>query len=140
MHIGESKVKTLNKLASILLIESIALCIVLSYFIIYRDNFLAQVQSTVTLLAFNAIFASLFFHLHGSLNLKLMLLALGNFTGLCWNYIFNSLNIAISSFYGPTFGRICLIVFPFLTSLWIVSFWSLSLTIVRRDNCFTKEL
>lgn len=139
MQWGEGKVKTLSKLLSVLLLESIALCIILSYFTIYRDNFAAQIQSTVTLLAFNAIFASLFFHLNGTLNLKLMLLALGNLTGLCWNYVFNSLNIAVSSLYGPTFSRICLIIFPFITSLWIVSFWSLSLTVVHRDKRFFKE-
>lgn len=139
MQMGDGRVKTLSKLLSVLLIESIALCIFLSYFTIYRGNFPSQIQSTATLLAFNAIFASLFFHLNGTLNLKLMLLALGNFTGLCWNYIFNSLNIAISSIYGPTFSRICLIIFPFITSLWIVSFWSLSLTIVHREKRFVKE-
>jgi len=71
--------------------------------------------------------AILFFHLNGTLNLKLSFLALGNF-------IFNSFDISGSFIYGGTFNRVCLIFFPFLSSLWIASFWSLSLTLVHRDS------
>jgi hypothetical protein len=133
-------VKTINRVVSILLVEVIILCLVASYFLIYPStNRADQIQSTATLTIFNVIFMSLFFHLNGSLNLKLSLLALGNFTGLCWNFIFNSFDVAGSLVYGETFSRLCVILFPFLSSLWIVSFWSLSLTLVHRENRIIKE-
>ncbi len=131
--------KTLNRIVTVLLVEAIILCLIASYFLIYKSYSAAQIQSTATLVIFNIIFVSLFFHLNGTLNLKLSLLAVGNFTGLCWNFIFNSLDIAGSIIYGETFNRLCLIFFPFLSSLWIVSFWSLSLTLVHRDNRVLKE-
>jgi hypothetical protein len=132
-------VKTLNRIVSVLLVEAIVLCFIASYSLIYKSNSAAQIQSTATLVIFNIIFVSLFFHLNGTLNLKLSLLAMGNFTGLCWNFIFNSFNMAGSIIYGETFNRLCLIFFPFLSSLWIVSFWSLSLAFVHRDNRVLKE-
>jgi hypothetical protein len=132
-------VKTLNRILSILLVEAIVLCFIASYFLIYKFYPAAQIQSTATLVIFNIIFVSLFFHMNGTLNLKLSLLAVGNFTGLCWNFIFNSFNIAGTSIYGETFNRLCMVFFPFLSSLWIVSFWSLSLTLVHRDKNVLKE-
>jgi hypothetical protein len=132
-------VKTINRILSILLVEAIILCLVASYFLIYPSNKAAQIQSTATLVIFNVIFVSFFMHLNGTLNLKLSLLAVGNFTGLCWNFIFKSFDAAGSSIYGEPFTRLCMIFFPFLSSLWIVSFWSLSLTLVHRDNHVIKE-
>jgi hypothetical protein len=138
--VGEwAKAKTLNRIVSVLLVEAIFLCFIASYFLIYKSHSAAQIQSTVTLVIFNIIFVSLFYQINGILNLKLSLLAVGNFTGLCWNFVFNSFNMAGSIIYGETFNRLCLIFFPFLSSLWIVSFWSLSLTLVHRDNRVIKE-
>ncbi len=135
---GLVEVKTLNRIVSILLVETIVLCVAASYFLMYSSNSTGQLQSTATLVIFNILFVSLFFQLNGSLNLKLSLLAVGNFAGLCWNFIFNSFNAAGTMIYGETFGHFCLIFFPFLSSLWIVSFWSLSLTLFHRDNGIFK--
>jgi hypothetical protein len=132
-------VKTLKRILSVLFVEAIILCFIASYFLLYKSNSAAQIQSTATLVIFNIIFVSLFLYLNGSLNLKLSLLAMGNFTGLCWNFIFSTFNTAGSGIYGETFNRLCVIFFPFLSSLWIVSFWSLSLTLVHRDNRALKE-
>jgi hypothetical protein len=131
-------VKTINYILSVLLVQAIVLCIVASYFLIYDASSIeARIQSTATLVIFNILFLSLFFQLNGTLNLKLSLLAVGNLTGLCWNFIFNSFVMAGTAIYGGTFNRLCLILFPFLGSLWIISFWSLSLTLV---HCKTKHL
>jgi hypothetical protein len=132
-------VKTLNRIVSILLVEAIVVCIATTYFLIYKSNSTAQIQSTATLVLFNIIFGSLFFQLNGTLNLKLSLLTVGNFMGLCWNFTFNSFIIAGTTLYGETFNHLCLIFFPFLSWIWIVSFWSLSLTLFHRDNRLFKE-
>ncbi len=131
--------KVLNRILSVLLVEAIILCLIASSFLLYKSNSGAQIQSTATLVIFNFIFASLFFYLNGTLNLKLSLLVVGNYTGLCWNFIFNILDATGSKIYGSTFNSFCLIFFPFFITLWIVSFWSLSLTLVHPDNRVIKE-
>ena len=97
---------------------------------------LINLQSIVSLVIFNVLFITLPFQLKGSLNTKLFLLALGNMTGLCWNYMFNFFAIAATDVFGKTFLYIYTIFFPFLSSIWIVSFWALSLTVLHRNRPF----
>jgi hypothetical protein len=140
MFLGRGrKLKALNLVVSVLLVEAIILCLIVSFFLLYKSNSAAQIQSTATLLIFNIIFLSLFFYLDGTLNLKLSLLVVGNYIGLCWNYIYNILDVVGSKIYGSPFSNFCLIFFPFLSALWVVSFWSLSLTIVHSDSRVIKE-
>ena len=117
--------KALNYLFSFLSIVAIITCLVVSFRII-------NLQSIVSLVIFNVLFVSLPFQLNGSLNRKLCLLALGNMTGLCWNYIFNLFAIVASDVFGKIFLDIYTVFFPFLSSIWIVSFWALSLTFLHR--------
>ena len=63
--------KTLSVLAMGLFVEAIMLCLIASFRFV-------NLQSTATLLIFNALFVSLTFQLNGKLNRKLGLLALGN--------------------------------------------------------------
>ena len=140
LGLGEGRIaRILTRVVTIFLLEAIILCLAASYFYIYKTPSAAQIQSTATLGIFDIIFSLLFFYLNGSLNLKLSLLAVGNFTGLCWNFIFNNLNIAGTAIYGETFNKVCLVFFPFLSSLWIVSFWSLSLTLVHCNKRIVRE-
>ena len=129
-----AEVKTLNRIVTVLLVEAIILCLIASYFLV--DNFrpVFEYQSTATLVIFNVLFFSLMYYLDGSLNRKLGLLALGNVLGVCWNFIFNYLDIAGSHSFGGAFNNLCGFFFPFLSSLWIISFWSLSLTILHHEN------
>ena len=72
------------------------------------------------------------FQLNGSLNRKLCLLAVGNLTGLCWNYLFSDFAVAATDLFGKVFLYLYTVFFPFVSSIWIVSFWALSLTVLRR--------
>jgi len=121
------QVKALNCLFSFLSIVAIVACVVVSFRVI---NF----QSIVSLVIFNVLFVSLPFQLNGSLNRKLCLLALGNMTGLCWNYIFNLFAIVAADAFGKIFLDIYTVFFPLLSSIWIVSFWALSLTFLHRSR------
>lgn len=102
-------------------------CLALSFRII-------NVQSTESLIIFNVVFVSLIFQLNGSLNRKLGLLTLGNLTGLCWNLTFATFSQAATSIFGKLFQDVYSIAFPFLNSVWIVSFWALSLTFLHRSK------
>ena len=104
---------------------------VMSLFASFR---LLGFESTVALLIFDGLFVSLVFLLNGSFARKLSLLALGNLTGLFWNYLLNSFSIAASDIFGQVFRCFYDVLFPFLSSIWIVSFWALSLGVLRRRD------
>ena len=119
--------KVLNRLVVFLLAVVIVLCFIASFRLI-------NVESTVMLLIFNALFISLAFQLNGAFNRKLCLLASGNIIGVCWNFVFYSFASAGTFFFGKIFNILYTVFFPFLCSLWIVVFWSLSLTVLHRET------
>jgi len=110
-----------HSLLLILLTELIAICLIVSC----KFSFV----STVTLCLFNFLFASLIFHLNGSIAQKLALLTVGNAVGLFWNYLFfqvylTLLSIKLDSLYG--------LILPLLNLMWVVPFWSLSLGLLPK--------
>ncbi len=138
MREGKGRVKVLNRIVTVFFVEAIILCLAASYFLIKNAYSAANIQSTSTLVIFNVLFITLMFQLYGSFNRKLGLLTLGNLLGLCWNLTFNSFDVAGTVFFGANFNFLYMIFFPFLSSLWIISFWSLSLTILNNDNVYRK--
>lgn len=123
-----------SRLLILLFIELTPLCVLATYFLI-------DLQSTVVLLAFNALFLSLLLQLNGNLPLKFGLLAAGNVVGMIWNYCFHQLilyatdsliisNTALSIFY--------IVAYPFLNCLWVISFWALSLAALLNYNNLTR--
>lgn len=123
-----------------LLVKATILCLFASYFLITNSHSFANIQSTATLVIFNFLFVSLMFQLHGTTNRKLCLLTLGNIIGLCWNFTFNIFDVAGTICFGENFNTLYMVFFPFLSSLWIISFWSLTLTILHRDNTIARKL
>ena len=119
--------KALNGLFALPFAAAIILCFIASFRLI-------NIQSTVMLLIFNVLFISLAFQLNGTFNRKLCLLASGNIIGLCWNFIFYSFAVIGTVFFGKIFNVLYTVFFPFLSSLWIVAFWSLSLTVLQRES------
>ncbi len=102
---------------------AIALCLIASFRFI-------NIESTVTLLIFNLLFLSFIFQLNGPLNRKLGMLSLGNIIGLFWNfflYFFAMVGIMV---FGEIFNVLYAVFYPFLNFMWIVSFWSLSLSVL----------
>ncbi len=109
------------------LLQMIGLCIIASI------SFM-NLESTVTLLIFNFLFASLTFQLNGKMSRKLGLLALGNFVGLFWNFVFFKFALTgaeyFATFNAPAvFDAFYTIIYPILNLMWIVPFWSLSLSV-----------
>ncbi|MBT0160048.1 hypothetical protein G4O51_08690 [Candidatus Bathyarchaeota archaeon A05DMB-2] len=112
-----------SRWVSISFVEAVVLCLLASFRLI-------NLESTVTLLIFNLLFTSLIFQLKGAVNKKLFLLALGNVIGLFWSYVFCSVSAVGTLVFGEGFNVVYAIFFPFLNFTWVVSFWSLSLTVL----------
>lgn len=98
----------------------ITFCLVFSYSL--SDRF------TLALIVFNVFFASLFFQLNGSRITKTVILAAGNLLGLFWSWLFQKLAIVGYSFFGDSSNVVFSIIYPILTLLWMVPFWSISLS------------
>lgn len=122
-----------NSLVLGLFLEAIALCLITSFRFI-------NIESTATLLIFNLLFLSLTFQLNGALNRKLGILALGNIVGLFWNFVLYYFAIAGVTFFGELFNVFYAVFYPFLNFMWIVSFWSLSLTILPKPKSPPAEV
>jgi hypothetical protein len=87
-------------------------------------------ETTILLIVFNFFFVSLTFSLAGTLTRKLLLLLTGNAVGFFWNYLFYMLAYGAVYFFGESVNVLTLILAPILNLVWIVSFWSVSLTIL----------
>jgi hypothetical protein len=107
-------------LLSFSLLQAIVLCLIVSFRYV-------NLESTITLLIFNFLFASLIFQLNGTFNRKLGILAIGNGVGLCWNFVFYSFSLAGTLYFGKVFEGVYTVVYPLLNIMWVVPFWSLSL-------------
>ena len=121
--------RVIHHLLIILLILVSALCLLFSYR-------LFNPESCVTLIIFNVFFVTLFFQLRGKLLTKTALLTTGNTIGLLWNYLFQEISSTGSDLLGPSSTVFFSLAYPILTLLWIVPFWSLSLSCLPK---FLKE-
>jgi hypothetical protein len=102
-------------------LEVIALCLVASFALI-------SIESTIMLLIFNVLFVSLTFGLNGKLSRKLCLLSMGNVIGLVWGFTLYSLATFGNAYFGGAFVILFRVLHPFLYFVWMVSFWSMSLS------------
>lgn len=105
----------------------IALCLLLSLAFI-------NPESASILIVFNLLFASLMFPLEGSFARKTCLLLIGNVVGLFWNYLFFLFAFLGVNLFGEGFNVLYLIFNPFANLVWIVSFWSISLTALAKSE------
>jgi len=91
-----------------------------------------SLETAAILFVFNFLFLSFLFELNGTLRKKLGLLALGNLMGLAWNCLLAIIADFGGSYSGDIFIICFRILFPLLNSIWVVSFWSLSLSVLPR--------
>lgn len=113
----------------------VAILMVLAYSLLrYTPNEPALVSIAI----FNFLFIFLVFPLEGPLLRKVFLLVSGNLVGLAW-YLIQSSFVAASAPYleAGVFKVVYVIFCPIIDSVWIVSVWSLSLSVLasaRRRN------
>jgi len=91
-------------------------------------------ESSWTLPAFNFLFVSLTFPLNGALVKKVFLLITGDFVCLLWNYLISLLAHTFVYSFGDIFNTLYMIFTPLLNLFMIVSFWSVSLTVLARGR------
>ena len=91
-------------------------------------------ESVFMLIIFNFLFVSLIFPLNGTLTTKLSMLLAGNILGLLWNYLFSMFVAAVANYFGELFNTVYIILNPFVNLVWIVSFWSISLTVLANSK------
>lgn len=104
-------------------LSGIILCILLSFLFI-------NTESAFMLVLFNLIFISTTGPLDGKFIYKVSLPFFGNILGLFWNYLFFSLSSIGTYHFGSFFDALCAIFGPLTNLIWIVSFWSISLTLL----------
>jgi hypothetical protein len=79
---------------------------------------------------FNFLFTSLIFPLNGSLIRKVFMLLVGNVVGLVWNHLFCLFASSVAENLGSVFNIFYMVLSSFMNLVWIVSFWSISLTLL----------
>ncbi len=123
--------KGIEVLAAVFLVEVIGICLIQSYLII-------NIQTVITILIFNSLFASLIFQLRGNPIKKLSILTLGSLVGFLCNLLFFNFSTAAVQYFGDefsrAFGAFYNLIFPFLNLIWIVPFWSFTLSVLVEHN------
>jgi hypothetical protein len=122
-----------SRLVTGFFLEVITLCLIISFRFV-------NIAATATLLIFNLFFLSLTIHLHGTLNRKLGILAVGNIMGLFWNFVLHYFAVAGGAFFGESFNVFYAVSYPFLNFMWIVSFWSLSIAVLPKPKSTQAEV
>ena len=88
-------------------------------------------RALVSITIFNFLFVFLLFPLEGPLFRKLYLLVAGNIVGLVWYFIISSFGSASVFYLGTdTLEIIIAVIWPIIDLIWIVSVWSLSLSML----------
>jgi len=99
-----------------------------------------NLETTITLAFFNLLFASLIFQLHGSQSRKMGMLTIGNIVGFFWNLVFFYFSSAGTAFFGSAFSAFYTIAYPLLNLMWIVPFWSLTLSFLAKPPNLSAEV
>lgn len=91
-------------------------------------------ESALMLIIFDFLFISLVFPLDGTFAKKIMLLLVGNVIGLLWNSIFSSFAYVADCYFGNFFSTLYVILNPLLNFVWVISFWSISLSVLASSK------
>lgn len=98
---------------------------------IYSLQQILNETALFSIIIFNFLFVFLLFPLPGPLFQKVYLLVAGNIVGLLWHFLKSSFGAASVFYLGTdTFEIINVIIGPIIDLVWIVSVWSLSLSIL----------
>lgn len=118
---------------------SVGVGVAVAMFLIYSPLCrILNESALISVTVFNFLFIFLLFPLEGSLFRKVYLLVAGNIVGLAWHFIRSSFG-ATSVFYlgADAFKIITVVIGPIIDLIWIVSLWSLGLSVLasaRRRN------
>lgn len=111
---------------------SIGVGVAIAIFLVYSLlRCMPNEPSLVSIAIFNILFIFLLFPLEGPLLRKVFLLVSGNLVGLAWYLIRSSFVVASAPYLGVgAFKVVYLIISPIIDLVWIVSVWSLGLSVL----------
>jgi len=103
-------------------------------YIIILSFYLVNNQAALMLMIFDFLFVSLVFPLDGTFVKKIELLLIGNVIGLLWNSVFSSFSYVAACYFGGFLNVLYMILNPLLNLIWVVSFWSISLSVLASSK------
>ncbi|MGQ9459877.1 MAG: hypothetical protein ACUVRA_01410 [Candidatus Bathyarchaeaceae archaeon] len=110
----------------------VAVIMLLIYFPLYG---ILKGSTPILIAVFNFLFIFLIFPLEGSLLRKVFLLFSGNFVGLAWYLIQSSFVAASAPYLEVGVFKVVYVIFcPIIDLVWIVSVWSLSLSVLATSQ------
>ncbi|WGM89325.1 MAG: hypothetical protein NUK63_10530 [Candidatus Bathyarchaeum tardum] len=88
----------------------------------------------VSICFFNFLFVFLLFPLEGILSHKIILLVAGNIVGIVWHFVILSFESMFFCFTAGNFKLVFLVFSPLANFMWMVSLWSISLSILAKNK------
>jgi hypothetical protein len=85
--------------------------------------------SVIILLLFNGFFILILSQLYGNISIKASILIVGNLLGTALNILFYAFAQDIHTLFGLPTCVVLTVTYPILNFVWIVPFWSLSLSL-----------
>jgi hypothetical protein len=111
-----------------LYVLSIVICLIISF------GLLKWVESTAIIVLVNLFFVPLLSQIEGNLSAKTCILMVGNFTNLTLNVLFFNFAKSIDAFFGLPTSALLTIFYPVFNLMWIVPFWSLTLSYLSKTS------
>jgi hypothetical protein len=103
-------------------------------YVIILSFYLVNGEAALMLMIFDFLFVSLVFPLDGTFVKKIALLLIGNVIGLLWNSVFSSFSYVAVCYFGGFLNVLYMILNPLLNLIWVVSFWSISLSVLASSK------
>ena len=120
--------KIVDALLVVICAFSIIVCLTISF------GLLKWPESTATIVLINLFFIPLLTQLGGNLPVRASMLMIGNFTALTLNVLLFNFAKSIDAFFGFPTSALLTIVYPILTLMWIVPFWSFTLSLLSKTS------
>jgi hypothetical protein len=125
-------VNIINGLLAILCGVVMFVCIAVSY------RWLLGYESVALTLLLNFFFITIFSQLNGVLSTKILMLITGNILGVALNLLFYAFADNIHMVTGLQTSAVLTVIFPILNLIWIIPFWSLSLSLLSNRTLTEK--
>ena len=91
-------------------------------------------EAAFMLAVFNVLFVPLIFPLAGKISGKVLILLMGNALGYIWNALLSLIVVTAVDSYGELANTFYMILSPVLNLIWIVPYWSISLTVLSKSR------
>lgn len=93
-----------------------------------------NISAFISICFFNFLFVFLLFPLEGAISRKIMLLFAGNVVGIAWHFFIIFFENVFLNLSTDSLKIIFLIFSPLSNFMWIVSLWSISLSVLAKNK------